>query len=68
MLTLLIVRPLVVQSYRNNLLIYFYFSLQKTCWLVENNLLDFVAVGKAMISQDKWMEKVRKDFSLRKKR
>ena len=37
-------------------------------WLVENNLLDFVAVGRAMISQDKWMEKVRKDFSLRKKR
>ena len=36
-------------------------------WLVENNLLDFVAVGKAMISQDKWMEKARKDFSLRKK-
>lgn len=31
-------------------------------WLVENNLLDFVAVGKAMISQDKWMEKARKDF------
>lgn len=36
-------------------------------WLVENNLLDFVAVGKAMISQDKWMENARKDFSLRKK-
>ena len=36
-------------------------------WLVENNLLDFVAVGKAMISQDKWMEKTRKEFSLRKK-
>ncbi len=36
-------------------------------WLVENNLLDFVAVGKAMISQDKWMEKARKDFVLRKK-
>ena len=35
-------------------------------WLVENNLLDFVAVGKAMISQDKWMENARKDFSLRK--
>ena len=31
-------------------------------WLVENNLLDFVAVGKAMISQDKWMENARKDF------
>lgn len=36
-------------------------------WLVENNLLDFVAVGKAMISQDKWMEKARKEFSLRNK-
>ena len=36
-------------------------------WLVENNLLDFVAVGKAMISQDKWIENARKDFSLRKK-
>ena len=34
-------------------------------WLVENNLLDFVAVGKAMISQDKWMEKARKDFMLK---
>ena len=33
--------------------------------LVENNLLDFVAVGKAMISQDKWMEKARKDFMLK---
>ena len=39
----------------------------QTSWLVENNLLDFVAVGKAMISQDKWMENARKDFSLRKK-
>ena len=36
-------------------------------WLIENNLLDFVAVGRAMIYQDKWMEKARKDFSLRKK-
>ena len=36
-------------------------------WLVENNLLDFVAVGKAMISQDKWMDKARKDFMLKNK-
>ena len=36
-------------------------------WLVENNLLDFVAVGKAMISQDKWMEKARKDFMSKNK-
>ena len=36
-------------------------------WLIENNLLDFVAVGKAMISQDKWMEKARKDFMSKNK-
>ena len=34
-------------------------------WLIENGLVDFAAVGKAMISQDKWMEKARKDFNIR---
>lgn len=36
-------------------------------WLIESKLVDFAAVGKAMISQDKWMEKARKDFELRRK-
>ncbi len=38
---------------------------KQASWLVENDLLDFVAVGKAMISQDKWMEKARKEYNRR---
>lgn len=36
--------------------------------LVENNHLDFVAVGRAMIAKSSWMEKCKKDFERRKKR
>lgn len=38
---------------------------KQASWLVENNLLDFVAVGRAMISRGTWMEKARKDFDYR---
>lgn len=38
---------------------------KQASWLVENNLLDFVAVGRAMISRGTWMEKARKDFGYR---
>ena len=57
--------PVIITGSNISLSQAFLLSLQRT--LSENNLLDFVAVGKAMISQDKWMEKARKDFSLRKK-
>lgn len=40
---------------------------KEASWLVENNLLDFVAVGRAMIARGFWMEKARKDFNFRKK-
>lgn len=32
-------------------------------YLIENNLCDFVAVGRAMIFGPSWMEKARKDFN-----
>lgn len=35
-------------------------------YLIENNLSDFVAVGRAMIARGSWMEKARKDFENRK--
>lgn len=38
---------------------------KQASWLVENNFLDFVAVGRAMISRGTWMEKARKDFNNR---
>jgi len=34
-------------------------------WLVENNLLDFVAVGRAMIARPFWMEWAKKNFHKR---
>ncbi len=33
--------------------------------LIENNLCDFVAVGRAMIARSSWMEKARKDYDRR---
>ncbi|WP_022819326.1 NADH:flavin oxidoreductase [Fusobacterium russii] len=38
---------------------------KQASWLIENNLLDFVAVGRAMIARGTWMEKARKDFYYR---
>lgn len=35
-------------------------------WLVENSMLDFVAVGRAMIARGTWMAKTRRDFKLRR--
>lgn len=35
---------------------------KQASWLVENNLLDFVAVGRAMIARGTWMEQAKKDF------
>lgn len=34
-------------------------------WLVENNMLDFVAVGRAMIARESWMIKARREFKAR---
>lgn len=39
---------------------------KQASWLIENDFLDFVAVGRAMIARGTWMEKARKDFNLRK--
>lgn len=36
-------------------------------WLVENSMLVFVAVGRAMIARGTWLEKARKDFEFREK-
>ena len=35
---------------------------QQASYLVENNLLDCVAVGRAMIFQPHWMEKARDSY------
>ena len=34
-------------------------------WLVENNLLDFVAVGRAMIARPNWAEAAKKEYEKR---
>ncbi|MBQ3437796.1 MAG: NADH:flavin oxidoreductase [Fusobacterium sp.] len=44
------------------------YGIKKECeasWLIENNLLDFVAVGRAMIARENWIKKARKDFKNR---
>lgn len=38
---------------------------KQASWLIENNLLDFVAVGRAMIARGSWMQKAKKDFDSR---
>lgn len=40
---------------------------KEASWLIENNFLDFVAVGRAIIARGHWMEKTRRDFDYRKK-
>lgn len=38
---------------------------KEASWLIENDFLDFVAVGRAMIARGTWMEKARRDLKNR---
>ena len=38
---------------------------KEASWLVENNLLDLVAVGRAMIARPNWVNVARKEYETR---
>ena len=38
---------------------------KQASWLVENNLLDLVAVGRAMIARPNWVNVARKEYIAR---